>query len=72
VHIHTNTPTCTPTCVKNREGTENTPIFFSVKNNPTRQATSSFINQKPKKEKKKPAEPLHPRSPTLNEETTHT
>ena len=44
VHIHTPTPTNTPTRVKNREDTDNTPIFFSVKNNPPRQATSALID----------------------------
>ena len=38
VHIHTHTHTYTPTHVKNREDTDNTPIFPSVKNNPSRQA----------------------------------
>ena len=42
--VHTHTPTDTPTCVKNREDTDNTPIFPSVKNNPPRQATSGFFN----------------------------
>jgi len=45
VCIHTHTSTYTPTCVKNREEIDNTPIFPSVKNNPPRQATSAFIDQ---------------------------
>jgi len=44
VRIHTLTPTYTPTRVKNREDTDNTPIFPSVKNKPPRQATSAFID----------------------------
>jgi len=43
VRIHTHTPTYTLTRVKNREDTDNTPIFPSVKNNPPRQATNAFI-----------------------------
>jgi len=39
VRIHT----YTPTRVKHREDTDNTPIFPSVKNFPPRQATSAFI-----------------------------
>ena len=42
--IHTHTPTYTPTRVKHREDTENTPIFPSVKDNPSRQATSALID----------------------------
>ena len=42
VRIHTHTPTFTPTRVKNREDTDNTPIFPSVKNNPPRQAASTL------------------------------
>ena len=44
VRIHTHTPTYTLTRVENREDTDNTPIFFSVKNNLSRQATSTFID----------------------------
>jgi len=44
VRIHTHTPTYTPTRVKNREDTDNTPVFPSVKNNPPRQATSALID----------------------------
>jgi len=44
VRIHTYTHTYTPTRVKNREDTENTPIFPSVENNPSRQATSALID----------------------------
>ena len=44
VRIHTHTHTYTPTRVKNREDTDNTPIFPSVKNNPSRQATSALID----------------------------
>jgi len=43
VRIHTNTHPYTPTCVENREDTDNTPIFLSVKNNPPRQVTSSLF-----------------------------
>jgi len=46
VRIHTDTPAVayTPTRIKNREDTDNTPIFPSVKNRPPRQATSAFID----------------------------
>jgi len=44
VRIHTLTHTYTPTLVKNREDTDNTPIFTSVKNKTIRQATSAFID----------------------------
>jgi len=44
VRIHTHTPTYTPTRVKNREDTDNTPIFSFVKNNPPRQATNASID----------------------------
>ena len=44
VCIHTHTSTYTPIRVKNREDTDNTPIFPSVKNNPPRQATSAVID----------------------------
>jgi len=54
VRIHTHTPTYTPTRVKNREDTENTPIFPSVKKDPP---TPS--NKCPRRL----VEPPHPRSP---------
>ena len=44
VRIHTTTHTYTPTRVKNREDTDNTTIFPSVKNSPPRQATSALID----------------------------
>ena len=44
VRIRTHTPTYTPTRVQNREDTDNTFIFPSVKNNPSRQATSALID----------------------------
>ena len=44
VRIHTHTPTYTPTRVKNKEDTDDTRIFPSVKNNPPRQATNAFID----------------------------
>ena len=44
VRIHTHTPTYTPIRVKNREHTDNTPIFPSVKNKHPHQATSAFID----------------------------
>jgi len=45
VRIHTLTHTYTPTCVKNREDTNNTTIFPSIKNSTLRQATSALIDQ---------------------------
>ena len=64
VCIHTPTPTYSPTRVKNREDTDNTPISPSVKKNrdPPRQATSAL----------RLAGPPHPRFPKLNEQTAHT
>jgi len=62
VRIQTHTPTYIPTRVKNREDTDNTPIFPSVKNNPPRQATSSFIDQ---------SKPPILVPPTLNEPTVN-
>jgi len=44
VRIHTHKLTYTPTRVKNREDTDNTPIFPSVKNNTPCQATSASID----------------------------
>jgi len=44
VRIHTHTPTYTPSCVKNCEDTDNTPISPSFKNNPPRQATNVLID----------------------------
>jgi len=44
VRIHTLTHTYTPTRLKNREDTDNTTIFPSVKNSPPRQATSALID----------------------------
>jgi len=44
VRIHTLTHTYAPTRVKNREDTDNTTIFPSVKNSPPRQATSALID----------------------------
>jgi len=44
VRIHTHTPTYTPTRVKNREDTDNTPIFPFLKNNPSGQATSALTD----------------------------
>ena len=44
VRIYTHTPTYTPTRVEIREDADNTPIFPFVKNNPSRQATSAFID----------------------------
>ena len=44
VCVYTHTHTYTPTRVKNREDTDNTPIFPSVKDNPSRQATSALID----------------------------
>ena len=41
VRIHTLTHTYTPTRVKNREDTDNTTIFPSVKNSPPHQATKT-------------------------------
>jgi len=58
VRIYTHTPIYTPTRVKNREDTYNTPILPSVKSKPPRQATRL-------------AEPHHPRCSTLNEQTAH-
>jgi len=43
VRIHTYIPTYTPTRLKNREDTDNTPTFFSVKNNSAHQATSGIV-----------------------------
>jgi len=43
VCIHTRTPTYTPTRVKNREDTVNTPIPPSVINNPPRQAKKNDL-----------------------------
>jgi len=63
VRIHTPTPIYTPTCVKNREDTDNTPIFPSVKNNPptpSHKCPHTLVG------------PPHPRSPTLNQQTAHT
>jgi len=60
--IHTHTPIYAPTCIKNREDTDNTPISSSVKNNPLRQATSALHRL---------ADTLHPRPPTLYEHTAH-
>ena len=58
VRIHTHTPTYTPTRVKNREDTENTPIFPSVKKDPPTPSN---------KRSHKLVEPPHPHSPMLNE-----
>ena len=44
VRAYTHTPTYTPTRFKNREDTDNTPIFPSVKNNPQSQAISALID----------------------------
>ena len=44
MRIHTLTHTYAPTRVKNREDTDNTTIFPSVKNSPPRQATSALID----------------------------
>jgi len=44
VRIHTHTPTYTPTRVKNRDDTDNTPISPSVKNNPPHQTTSALVD----------------------------
>ena len=44
VRIYTHTPTYTPTRVKNRKDTNNTPISPFVKNNPLRQVTSALID----------------------------
>jgi len=45
VHIQTHTTTYTPTRVKNREDTDNPPIFTSVKNSSPSQVTTAFTDQ---------------------------
>jgi len=44
VRLQTHTLTYTPTRMKHREDTDNTPIFPSIKNKPPRQATSALID----------------------------
>ena len=44
VRILTHTPTYTPTRVQNKEDTDNTSTFPSVKNKPPCQVTSALIN----------------------------
>ena len=51
VRIHTHLSTYTSTRIRNREGTDNTPIVSSVKNNPPRQATSAFNQAEPERER---------------------
>jgi len=62
VRIHTHTPTYTPTRVKNKKRHRQHPYLSSCQKSTPTPSNKCF---------RRPAEPPHPRSPTLNEQTAH-